>query len=434
MRIRKLLLSVACVIFALMCVRVEGQVKNLTPVERRAQDVSALIRANPGDYEKYFSTSFLAQVPPERLTPIFVYYYTNLGRVLKVETKTLESPLAGQFNFIFEKNASVPVNIAVDAAEPHLITGLLLGNPVSLSGSLDALAGEFKALPGESSLLIARLAGDKLEPLVAHNAERPLAVGSAFKLYVLAELLRSVNKGERRWTDVVALRPEAVSLPSGILHRWPVGSALTLQTLAALMISQSDNTATDQLLLHLGREQVERAQALAGHSKPELNMPFLSTLEMFRLKGERGGASARKYLALGVQERRAFLTGALTQVDKGAIAFAGEPAYADSIEWFASASDMSRAMNWLRLSSEAEPGRQAGEILAINPGLAVSKEKWKYVGYKGGSEPGVMNMTYLLQSSKGDWYALSASWNNTKAPIDESKLASLVGRAIELMP
>src|SRR3712207_1145531 len=100
MRLSKQVLGFVCVIFALACVRVEAQVKNPTPVERRGQDVSALIRANPGEYEKYFSRSFLAQVPPERLTPIFVYYYTNLGRVVKVETKTLESPLAAQFNFI----------------------------------------------------------------------------------------------------------------------------------------------------------------------------------------------------------------------------------------------------------------------------------------------------------------------------------------------
>ncbi|MFL9455456.1 serine hydrolase [Tolypothrix bouteillei VB521301_2] len=47
------------------------------------------------------------------------------------------------------------------------------------------------------------------------------------------------------WKDVVQLQPSEKSLPSGMLHTWPDGSYLTVQTLASLMISLSDNTATD---------------------------------------------------------------------------------------------------------------------------------------------------------------------------------------------
>ena len=306
-------------------------------------------------------------------------------------------------------------------------------DPVQLSASLDDLIKEIKNLPGESSFLVVRLGATRMEPVAAYNADRPLAIGSAFKLYVLSELLRAINKRERKWSDVATLRPEAVSLPSGILQAWPAGSPLTLHTLAALMISISDNTAADQLLSVLGRGNVEKILAITGHSKPELDMPFLSTLEMFRLKGDPGGTLARAYLSKSPQERRAFLNGPLLQVKREAIAFPGLPFDIGSIEWFASATDLCRAMNWIRLNSESAPGDEARRILAINPGLGLSKEKWKYVGYKGGSEPGVINMTYLLQSANGNWYTLSASWNNPKAPIEESKFISLVGRAIELI-
>jgi hypothetical protein len=90
-------------------------------------------------------------------------------------------------------------------------------------------------------------------------------------------------------------------------------------------------------------------------------------------------------------------------------------------------------MNWLRLNTERESGDEVRRILSINRGLTISKDKWKYVGFKGGSEAGVMNMTYLLQSADGEWYALSAGWNDTHAPVDEVKLEGLVGRAIELI-
>ena len=75
-----------------------------------------------------------------------------------------------------------------------------------------------------------------------------LGIGSAFKLYVLAELVRAVNDGERQWADVVALDSDVMSGPSGVLQGWPTGTPMTLQTLATLMIYISDNTATYNLV------------------------------------------------------------------------------------------------------------------------------------------------------------------------------------------
>ncbi|MBA3832373.1 MAG: serine hydrolase [Chthoniobacterales bacterium] len=57
-------------------------------------------------------------------------------------------------------------------------------------------------------------------------------MGSACKLYILGELLRAVKAGERSLSDVVPLEARALSLPSGSLQKWPVGSPLTLHTLA----------------------------------------------------------------------------------------------------------------------------------------------------------------------------------------------------------
>jgi hypothetical protein len=410
------------------------QTGNASPVEQRANDVMSLFRADPGNYEKYFSKDFLDQVTPDKLTGGFTLFYSSFGRVVKIEPLEISSPYHARFSFITEKKMSIPVTVTVEEAEPHLISGLWLGNPTSISGTLTSLTEEFKSLPGESSFLIAKLNGDKLETVAAHNSERALAIGSAFKLYILSELIRSVNKGERKWSDVVTLKPEAMSLPSGMLQGWPTGSPVTLHTLASLMISISDNTATDQLLYTLGRENVERMLAATGHSKPELDMPFLSTGELFRLKGEPGRTSARAYLAKTQQGRRDFLRTAVSQIRLESINIFTQPTEIESLEWFASSLDLCRVMSWIRLNTETGPGMDARRILSINPGISISKERWKYVGFKGGSEPGVMSMTYLLQSARGDWYAVSASWNNKQAPVDEARLAGLVGRVIELIP
>ena len=35
------------------------------------------------------------------------------------------------------------------------------------------------------------------------------------------------------------------------------------------------------------------------------------------------------------------------------------------------------------------------DVLAINPGIADATGAFAYIGYKGGSEPGVLNLTYV---------------------------------------
>ncbi|HEX8899054.1 MAG TPA: serine hydrolase, partial [Chthoniobacterales bacterium] len=215
---------------------------------------------------------------------------------------------------IFEKGFSVPATMAISSATPNLITGIVMGNPVSTSSSLADIVNELKTLPGETSFLVVRLNDDSTTNVIAHNPESELAIGSAFKLYVLSELAREVNSNERKLTDVVKL--DGLSLPSGTLQTWPLGSPLTLHSLAAFMISISDNTAADQLLKTLGRERVERMLTETGHAKPSLDAPFLSTLEMFTLKGEPTHKAADDFLALDAAGRRKFLDNQIASIKR----------------------------------------------------------------------------------------------------------------------
>jgi beta-lactamase class A len=80
------------------------------------------------------------------------------------------------------------------------------------------------------------------------------------------------------------------------------------------MISISDNTAADHLLKILGRERMESALAETKHTKPQMDMPFLSTLEMFKLKGEPTHKAAEQYLSLDVNGRRKFLAEQIARV------------------------------------------------------------------------------------------------------------------------
>lgn len=412
-----------------------ARAQTATVLYRRAGEVCAQFRQTPGDYDQMFAASFLAQVPAPKLTAIFADYFSKLGRCTQAKQTALLSAYAGRFDLIFGKGYSVPATLAIDADEPRLLNSLLLGVPTRNSATLDEMVNELKTLPGETSLLITSLSKDGTRPIVAYNADREMAIGSAFKLYILSELVREVGARERKWADVVPLDGKIASLPSGMLQSWPAGSPVTLHTLASMMISISDNTAADELLITLGRERVEAILAGTGHTKPELNVPFLSTLEMFKLKGEPTGQAATAYLALDAKGRRAFLADTIAKLkSEDAKPFQdGKPAYVDKIEWFASAADMCRVMNWLRQQTEGD--KTARQILAINPGvgLSIPRDKWQYVGFKGGSEPGVLNVTYLLQSTKGDWYALSLGWNNRLAPLQNEKLFALLQQILKII-
>jgi len=88
-------------------------------------------------------------------------------------------------------------------------------------------------------------------------------------------------------------------------------------------------------------------------------------------------------------------------------------------------------MDWLRINSASNPNARA--ILSRNPGIGPDNAaRWQYVGFKGGSEPGVISMTLLLQSKAGKWQVLSGTWNNPSAGLDEGRFIGLLTRAAEL--
>lgn len=313
-----------------------------------------------------------------------------------------------------------PVGAArLDAAEPPPVSG-------PPAADIAAVLGEMAGLPGEVSLAAARLEEAGPAEFLTEKADRPMAVGSAYKLFLLAELARQVKAGERRWSDVVPLGTP--SLPSGLLQDWPKGSPITLHSLAALMISRSDNSAADTLLAVLGRDRVERLLPELGVRSPERNRPFLSTREAFALKFGDPALLAR-WKVSDEAGRRALLP-ELERFDPKSLdpgRIGGRPREIGTVEWFASPADLVRTLDWLRRSGE----RTALDLLAINPGLGPTAARdFGYFGFKGGSEPGVINLSFLLRARSGRWMAVSATWNNPAAPVDEARFAALTRRLV----
>lgn len=395
-------------------------------LQQRAQDA---VDVFSGDQkaEDVFDPSFLSQIPPEQIAAIGVQLTGQFGALEGVESVTQAGPDRAAIVLRFEK-ALGSGGIAVNPAAPHRITELLVSSFEAKDDNLSKIRLELEALPGEVGVLFTVLEPDAA-PILAINPDQQFAVGSTFKLYILSALARSIEAGERSWSDVILI--DRKSFPSGRMQNWPDGSPVTLHTLATMMISISDNTATDLLLRELGRDTVEQELLSIGHSDPERTLPFLSTLEMFALKGSPG--NLRKYVFASEADQRRILADFEDDVGGNRSLVTPprfvEPTEIDTVEWFASGQDLQKLAK--RLSEIEDP--TAREIMSVSKAMPADiANDWSYVGYKGGSEPGVLNLTWLLKDKAGWWHMLAMSWNNSQAVLDNSQLEILAQRLLPM--
>jgi beta-lactamase class A len=395
--------------------------------QSRATQLVRILSA-PGDEQEFFAPLFLDAVPVDRWRAIAADLRAQHGAPQALGAVQQDSATAGQVEVRYE-HATVGFTLVVAPQAPNRVVGLHIVGVKTAQDSLDKVMADLAALPGTTALAIAILTSDGPHMLRAHRADAQMATGSSFKLYLLAELARSVSTRERRWRDVVSLGPKSFS---GRLMGWPDKAPMTLHSLATAMIAESDNSASDTLHHALDRDDVDAMLARTGHKDAARTLPLLTTAEAFALKMPANADLRARYAAATPDARRALLRAnadrlTADRIDVGSVAEI--PTAIDSIEWFASPRDMAGLLDWLRLN-----GGDALPILAVNPGIPPADAKrWRYLGYKGGSEPGVMAMNFLAQRQDGQWLTLTASWNNPGTRVDEAKFVALMTRALNIM-
>lgn len=391
-------------------------------VEQRAREIVEVLQGE-AIYTEVFDEAFAAQVSEERFSAIFDPAEAQYGPLVGLDSVEPTSPTAANIAIRFERGIVWGVfNLAGEP--PYRVAGILVTNVGPADDTTESLLADIQALPGESAILITPLDGG--EPVLSYNADRHLGIGSAFKLYILSTLSRQVAAGERSWSDVVPIATAGQT--SGASRDWPDGAPVTLHTLATLMISVSDNTSTDNLLSAVGRGAVEAEVAASGHSDPALLVPFMSTREMIALKV---GGDFEAYRAADAAGRLAALEA--TGDDKIDMfefmtTFTGPPIALD-IEWLVSGEDMANLMRRIRDLDDPT----AREIMSVNTAVPDNLSgDWQFIGYKGGSEPGVINLSWLLQDQAGKWHVVTLSWNNPEAAVDHEAFRALAMRAIAL--
>jgi beta-lactamase class A len=374
--------SLVLVVLFLMMSQTNSAAADAPPAP--AQSIERLFRAESFD-QGWFAPELLSKASADTLRQAVRQLVDNNGAFEGVARR-------GEEYFVELERALVPTVVGFDAE--GRMTTLLFKRPIPRFSTINDAKSAFIALPGKVALLVSQGS----HSLIAVNDDRPLAVGSSFKLAVLAAVVDVVGEGKLAWADPETLQSNWRALPTGILQEWPAGSVLTLQSLSELMISISDNTAADALMSLIGRERLE---AIAPGNKP-----FLTTREYFILRAYPNQELRKEYLVAPETKRRALLATVEGLPLPSPAAFSSD--VIPDIEWYFSARELCTLI-------EKVHGLPA---FRINPGLAIPAE-WQATAFKGGGDKGVLNLTTWVETQDGRSYCVVATWNDDKLLDDE---------------
>jgi beta-lactamase class A len=340
-----------------------------------------------------FTPGFLAQASMDQIVGVFKETRARVGAAISVER-------SGPGYLVRTARFNIPVDLGLDAAG-H-VASLLIRTPVEVFASLEDVLGTIDQLHGKVGYLITRNGA----VFRARGQTTQLAVSSGFKLGVLSALTDEIAAGRLGWDRVVTIAPAEMSLAPGLLQTFPISSPLTVHTLAALMVSQSDNTATDVLMDLVGRDKVAA----------KLGVDFvLTTAEFYKLKAD--PALKLRFAAAAAAGRRK------ASADMAAMPLP-DPGDADGpldpgIEWYLSSTRLCQLI-----------GQVADlDVFSINTGVA-RKADWPQIAFKGGSEVGVASLTTQLTDKAGNSFCVSLTVNDSK-PLNEAQVTSLYSSLID---
>jgi len=284
-------------------------------------------------------------------------------------------------------------------------------------------------------LLVADVSNGSCQPVHGMDPATAAPLGSAVKLYVLDALANAVASGKVRWDQPLTVTAQLKGLPPGELQDEPDGTRISVLDASAKMISLSDNTAADMLTSLVGRSAVEAALSTAGMTSPALDRPFLTTREILVLKLDRWPTLAYRYIAADEPGRRALLASDVDRAPLPAVTAAGAwttPRAIDSLEYFASASDICRAYASLAALSRQPGLSPITHVLSLNDdGLQLDPAQWRTTWFKGGSETGVLTMAFLATTRTGHTYTVTVLAEDPSQPLDEATAIPAVLSAVK---
>jgi beta-lactamase class A len=372
-----------------------------------------------GEVRAHFDTAYLAQVSPAVVSDALAALAgAELASIQVSQLNTVIATVSGG-------GAGAQTQIWLTVDRRGLISELRISpattGPVPTTwAEVDAA---LRSVAPRVRLLVADVSDGTCRPVHSIDPDTAAPIGAAFKLYVLHALGTAVASGAVRWNQPLTVTAQLKSLPAGELQTEPDGTRVSVLDTAAAMMSLSDNTATDMLMNLVGRSAVEASLTTTGMASPALDLPLLTTREIFVLKLHQWPALAQRYIDADQGSRRALLASTVERAPLPAVAAAGAwvtPRDINSLEYFASATDICRAYTSLATLARQPGLAPIGQVLSLNDdSLALDPAQWKTTWFKGGSEPGVLTMAYLATTRSRHSYVVTALAEDPAAPLNE---------------
>src|SRR5258708_7303594 len=171
--------------------------------------------------------------------------WTSCGRNTRPEdirTTTPREPLKR-----YGQGKPMGIKAATACLTVHLLCSWCLADEPTLEARLAPLA---KAHQGKVAIAVKHLNTGETYLL---NADEPMPTASLIKFPVMIEVYQQVADGQIKFTDTVTLRSEDKVPGSGVLtNNFSDGVTFPLRDAMCLMISVSDNTATNLVLDKIG--------------------------------------------------------------------------------------------------------------------------------------------------------------------------------------
>jgi uncharacterized protein YceK len=374
--------------------------------------------------DAHFDGLFLSEVSPAKLNDVLAEFSAASGASLVGLLSKGPTSLVALATFGTQR---WKVTISVDSA--GLIEGLLLAPSLALA-SWATIDQELDSLAPDASFLAAQVSHGTCRPIHQVASVTPRPLGSEFKLFVLGALAHEIASGRVAWSQELTVQDSTKSIGnaqgSASLQFSAAGTQVSVQQVATKMISISDNTAADMLINLVGRPAVE-AQVRQWSSNAGLDIPFLTTRELFLLHYVNYPTLANSYLALPSNKRPAFLASSVDPLSLSEVQGSTAPRDIDTLEWFASPDDVCRAFAGLQQLSHQVKLSPVSSVLSLNKGdLGLNQSQWPTVWFKGGSEPGVLTLGYLVTSRKGQTFVVSAMLSNPDAALPPAATVELL--------
>lgn len=385
------------------------------------------------DYQANFTSDFIDNVSYQDFLSVVQQVSSPGGGWSVVDVESRQGDNATVVLGPSTGGERIRAQISIEPTVPHRIQGLLI-QPAQ-PPTLDNPPKDFQAAAdrlgdmGNLELLVAEVNDGSCQPIFRSGADEPAPVGSAIKLYVLGAVADAVEAGTITWDQKVAISDSLKSIPTGVLQNEDAGTEFSVREMAEAMIALSDNTATDHLINLVGREAVEEALSDWGMAQPSLDVPFMDTMDLSALKVGPASGLATQWVGADQATRRDILAqiSDITPADIPLSEF-DHPIQPDKIEWFASPTDMCRALVGLY-----DRGDPLTKILTINPGIPDDEGNFAVIAFKGGSEPGLVAMNWLVELKDGRRFVVAGSLVNPDESFDQLEATLLFGAVRDLL-